>query len=368
MHILVATSQDIKGCLAVNLAYNLLAARGHKLSVVLANDDPKTDGAKLCSSQTGPHESDLWTRELFPELESTALASRGTGAFRTWNELKASDDLEVVVLEKNKSINAKANMATVQAMNPDLIFSARFLHIFKEKIISLPRHGVLNMHPGALPTYKGLYVDLQAMRSGDDHCTMTLHRVDTGIDTGEVLGTTDVPVLGAEQSLMEMRVDLGNAGVRMMVEEVDRITEREQALTAGEFKPTNKGSTPLSSAAATLPSEEGNYYSWPHMDEYDDFAAKGLKLCHEKDIERLKFMFNPSLQQEMVLTMAHSRPKRQQQGMNQLGQIKRGTSLLVKSAKSMGNGRIGVAVGLGCLVTGMGTVEAFRGSSSAESR
>lgn len=142
MHVLLCTSADVKGCLAVNLAYQLLSERGHRLSVVLSNDDPKTKGAQITSAKMH-HEGGLWAQEVFPNLKDHV--HRGEGAFRTWNELTALEDVEVVVLEKNKTINARSSMATVRALAPDLIFSARFLHILKAPILSVPRHGVLNM-------------------------------------------------------------------------------------------------------------------------------------------------------------------------------------------------------------------------------
>lgn len=52
------------------------------------------------------------------------------------------------------------------------------------------------MHPGTLPKYAGLYVAMQAMMQGENHCKMTLHKVDTGIDTGAVIDTTKVPFDG----------------------------------------------------------------------------------------------------------------------------------------------------------------------------
>jgi len=346
----------------------------------------------------------MWSEDVFPQMEMAApLSERGEGAYRTWNEIRALDDVEVVVLEKNKSINAKANMATVRRLNPDLIFSARFLHIFKAPIISLPRLGVLNMvrslrpmpfpsthasscvaavrasrasrplspscrptprrlnssqiacpqHPGALPDYRGLYTDLQAMRFGEPAATMTLHRVDTGIDTGEILNTARVPIRGAEQSLLELRLELGDTGIRMLIDEVDRIAEGEKrtADTAG----TEEAPPPAAAAGS------GHYFSWPSVDEYEDFERKGLKLCHQKDIDRVKFMFNPSLERELALSMA---PLQQRPVLSTIGrQMARGSSdLLAKQVQAMRGGwsSRGVGVGLGIMGAGMGSARAFR--------
>lgn len=122
--------------------YRLLKERGHHLSVVLANDDAKSDGAKISNAMVGEHEARLWSGSVFPEYE--AAGHRGNNAFLTWSELAEEAGLQVVRLEKNKSINSKNNIAVVREMKPDLIFSARFLHIFKEKVMAIPKYGIFN--------------------------------------------------------------------------------------------------------------------------------------------------------------------------------------------------------------------------------
>ena len=277
MHVLICTTPDIKGCIAVNFALKQLTARGHRLSVFLSNDEPRSEGAQRCAEMVGPHETSVWTKSIFPFLERTPAANRGPGAYRTWEELRASDDVGVITAVKNKSINYHANLAEVRALAPDLIFSARFQHILKEDLIAVAPLGVLNMHPGALPKYRGLYVDLRAMLQGDVRQTMTLHRIsDTGIDTGEVVDTAEVETTPGD-SLLGIRLAIGREGVRMMLEEVDRLA----AGTCGrvfEHRPTV---------------EEG-YYSWPTAADYDDFFASGLRLYHDSDMEAIKLLFAPA--------------------------------------------------------------------------
>merc|ERR1712216_519266 len=172
----------------------------------------------------------MWTEDFFPKMELMPSSSRdvmgGRTAFRTFNELQ-EDGVDVIKLEKNKTINAKVNLDQVKAITPDLIFSARFLHVFKEEIISLPKHGILNMHPVALPKWKGLWVDMRAMMYGEEHVTMTLHHVDAGVDTGKIINSADVAHAG--KSLFGTRLDLGMEGMRMFLEEVDRLALEEVA-------------------------------------------------------------------------------------------------------------------------------------------
>ena len=54
---------------------------------------------------------------------------------------------------------------------------------------------VLNIHPSLLPRHRGLGAIERALRSGDSHTGCTVHWVDRGMDTGQILGQQRVPIL-----------------------------------------------------------------------------------------------------------------------------------------------------------------------------
>lgn len=194
----------------------------------------------------------------------------------------------MITLTPGKSINWKDNFALVKSIQPDVIFSARFLHIFKEEIIKVPAYGILNMHPGALPKYRGLYVDMRAMQAGEECCTMTMHRVpDTGIDTGPIIDTAEVKV--EDQSLFGMRLDLQFAGMKMFLKELDRMA----ALTPEQYKA--EGTVESDYETSSDGSHEEQYFTWPTKEEYDSFADAGFKYTCKKDMERVHALFEPSV-------------------------------------------------------------------------
>ena len=58
--------------------------------------------------------------------------------------------------------------------------------IFKPKLLAMPRRGVLNVHPGLLPEFRGLDPVLWALEE-DGPIGATLHLVSDGIDEGPIL-------------------------------------------------------------------------------------------------------------------------------------------------------------------------------------
>lgn len=62
-----------------------------------------------------------------------------------------------------------------------------FMEILNEDIFGLPELGILNLHCGKLPEYKGRAPISRAIMNGDKHIIITLHRIDEGIDSGDIL-------------------------------------------------------------------------------------------------------------------------------------------------------------------------------------
>ena len=84
-------------------------------------------------------------------------------------------------------------------LSPDYILLAGYLGIVPEDVIHLFPRRILNIHPALLPKFggKGFYghhVHQAVLEAGEKESGCTLHLVDAGIDTGEILAQKTVPV------------------------------------------------------------------------------------------------------------------------------------------------------------------------------
>lgn len=79
--------------------------------------------------------------------------------------------------------------------NPELIIVAFYDNLLDERLINLPKLGAWNLHLGDPEKYRGAYPNIWALMNGDSSYSVTLHRIDTGIDTGSILAkrTFEVP-------------------------------------------------------------------------------------------------------------------------------------------------------------------------------
>jgi len=65
--------------------------------------------------------------------------------------------------------------------------SVGFMEIIKKDIFNAPKHGILNLHCGKLPEYRGRAPISRTIMDGNDSQFITLHKIDSGVDSGPVL-------------------------------------------------------------------------------------------------------------------------------------------------------------------------------------
>jgi phosphoribosylglycinamide formyltransferase-1 len=69
------------------------------------------------------------------------------------------------------------------------------MRIVKEPLLKAFERRIINIHPSLLPKFPGLEAWKQALEAGEKITGCTVHYVNSGIDTGSILGQRSVPVL-----------------------------------------------------------------------------------------------------------------------------------------------------------------------------
>ena len=69
----------------------------------------------------------------------------------------------------------------------DILISFRCPKILTDSVLNAPRVGAFNLHTGPLPEYAGLNAPSWAIFNGENTHACTLHWMDPGIDTGNLV-------------------------------------------------------------------------------------------------------------------------------------------------------------------------------------
>jgi methionyl-tRNA formyltransferase len=109
-------------------------------------------------------------------------------------ELAARLGLPVLTPER---LRTPESVAAVLALKPALAVLADYGQIVPQPLLDLP-HGALNLHPSALPRYRGASPIPAAIRAGDAATAVTLMRMDAGLDIGPLVAQVPVLLDGTE--------------------------------------------------------------------------------------------------------------------------------------------------------------------------
>lgn len=83
----------------------------------------------------------------------------------------------------------------IKNLNPDLIVVCGYKYIISGEIFNIPKFRTINIHPSYLPNYRGQHVVNWAIVNGETKTGVTIHFIDKGIDTGEIIIQKEIPIL-----------------------------------------------------------------------------------------------------------------------------------------------------------------------------
>jgi len=86
----------------------------------------------------------------------------------------------------------------IAELRPDLLVSVACPYILKQKLLSLPSLGCINLHHAPLPRYKGMMPTFWQMYHREKTVGVTIHTMTAKIDEGEALLQEQLPIQAGE--------------------------------------------------------------------------------------------------------------------------------------------------------------------------
>ena len=129
-----------------------------------------------------------------------------------------------IPLHRCDNINDPASIELIRACRPDLLVSAYFSQILGPDVIQLPRLGVLNVHPGWLPSYRGAMSYFWVLHNRSQRGGVTVHWIDEGVDTGQILARKSFPIRAraTQESVLTLTAVIGARLLRRVIRRLQR--------------------------------------------------------------------------------------------------------------------------------------------------
>jgi phosphoribosylglycinamide formyltransferase-1 len=139
----------------------------------------------------------------------------------------AKENIECKIF-KPKVFTDKASYETailelLAALNIELIILAGYMRLIGTVLLTAYPKKIINIHPSLLPKYKGLNAIKQAIDSNDNELGVTIHYVDEGMDTGEIIEQEKITIEDLNLPIEEIEAMVHNVEHKLYVETLKRI-------------------------------------------------------------------------------------------------------------------------------------------------
>ncbi len=173
-----------------------------------------------------------------------------------------------------KTDEAAQKIAQYQA---DVMIVAAYGMILPVAILSLPKHGCINVHASLLPRWRGASPIQRAILAGDNETGVTLMQMAAGLDTGDMLVKSACPITN-EDTAASLHDKLANLGAAALKENLEKIVfsphpevQDEKLVTYAPKITKNEGEIDWQKSALEIDRQIRAFNSWPvafcHMEE-----------------------------------------------------------------------------------------------------
>ena len=131
-----------------------------------------------------------------------------------------------------------AAVEQIASLKPDLIVTAAYGQILPKAVLSMPKHGCINVHASLLPKYRGGAPVHRAVMNGEPVTGVTIMYMVERLDAGDMIARTEVPITD-EDTAGTMFEKLSEAGAQLLVRTLpDLLAGRVRAIPQNDAEAT----------------------------------------------------------------------------------------------------------------------------------
>ncbi len=129
-------------------------------------------------------------------------------------------------LEIYQPINLKSDEAyeIINSLAPDFIVVSAYGNILPKRILDIPKYGCVNLHGSLLPKYRGAAPIQWSVINGDEVTGVTTMLMDVGLDTGDILLTSEKKI-APEETAGEVFDALANLCPELLIKTLKALEE-----------------------------------------------------------------------------------------------------------------------------------------------
>jgi len=126
-----------------------------------------------------------------------------------------------------KSLKSQEDQELFAAHNADIAVVAAYGLLLPEEVLNAPKYDCLNIHASILPRWRGASPIQHAIWKGDDISGVTIMQMDKGLDTGDMIATSQIPI-DNEMSAAKLHDALAEIGGELVIDVLNDFAEDKE--------------------------------------------------------------------------------------------------------------------------------------------
>jgi methionyl-tRNA formyltransferase len=114
------------------------------------------------------------------------------------------------------------------ALDADVMVVVAYGLILPQAVLDAPRQGCLNVHASLLPRWRGAAPIQRAIAAGDTETGITIMQMDAGLDTGDMLASSDCAITGATTAA-SLHDELASLGAPLLLRVLEDLPAHQAA-------------------------------------------------------------------------------------------------------------------------------------------
>jgi len=177
-------------------------------------------------------------------------------------------------------------------LKPDLIVVVAYGQILPKSIINIAEYGCINVHGSILPKYRGASPIQTARMNGECETGVSIMYIDEGLDTGDVILTSTLPILSDDTSAT-LFSKMSVLGAKTLIDAicmiesntVKRVKQDDSKATHTKILTKELGLLNFKKSAITLHNLIMGLNPWPVA--YTTFCGKKVKVFKSRVIKEV---------------------------------------------------------------------------------
>ena len=206
-------------------------------------------------SQTKRYASKVFKRILFGKFDDILFNNKFFKGLFSIELIAKKHKIQYV---RTNNIHSKKIISLIEDIVPDIIVSYSAPVVFKDKLLSIPRLGCINLHCSMLPKYSGLFPSFWTLYNQESATGATVHLMDNKIDNGKIIIQQKIPISNND-TIFSLLTRTKLTGGNLMVKALKMFKANEITYQENEV-------------------DEEYYFTWPTLLQIQEFRKNGGKL------------------------------------------------------------------------------------------